>query len=60
MMPIYEFIMSCGHVQKKECAEPSKYFEQDMAYYKAQGLCDACWEKLHEFYDTQMARRGGD
>lgn len=47
-MPFYEFDMSCGHVEQKECADPSKYYQIDRAYYKAQGLCDACWKKLHE------------
>lgn len=42
------FNMSCGHSEEKEVAEPSKYLKIDRDYYEKQGLCDACWTKLHE------------
>lgn len=42
------FNMSCGHTEEKEAADPSKYYEIDRKYYKAQGLCTNCWNKLHE------------
>lgn len=42
------FAMSCGHSEEREVAEPSKYYQIDHDYYRAQGLCSACWAKLHE------------
>lgn len=52
-MPIYEFAMSCGHFAKRECADPSKYLQVDKKYYKAQGLCDECWKRLHESHQKE-------
>ena len=47
-MAIYVFHMSCGHTAEREVAEPSKYYEIDRRYYEKHGLCDDCWNKLHE------------
>lgn len=47
-MALYRFNMSCGHTAEREVAEPSKYYEIDRNYYEKQGLCDDCWNKLHE------------
>lgn len=44
----YTFNMSCGHTAEREVADPGKYYEIDREYYKKQGLCDACWDKLQE------------
>lgn len=47
-MAVYTFHMSCGHTAEREVADPGKYYDTDRAYYEKQGLCDACWDKLHE------------
>lgn len=44
----YMFTMSCGHEEEREVAVPEKYLKIDSEYYNRQGLCSACWEKLHE------------
>lgn len=44
----YLFRMSCGHDAEREVADPKKYLKLDKEYYKKQGLCDACWDKLRE------------
>lgn len=41
------FNMSCGHTEEKEVVDPSKYLKIDREYYAKQGLCSACWAKLH-------------
>lgn len=55
----FAFHMSCGHIEEKEVAEPSKYLKIDRDYYEKQGLCDACWAKLYEShrqYQQQQAK----
>ena len=44
----FMFDMSCGHAEEREVVDPAKYLKLDRDYYKKQGLCSACWEKLHE------------
>lgn len=39
-------MMSCGHQAKREVADPAKYYDIDREYYRKQGLCDKCWDKL--------------
>ena len=43
---MYNFMMSCGHMAKREVAEPEKYYNIDRDYYAKQGLCDKCWDRL--------------
>ncbi len=45
-MGMYNFMMSCGHMAKREVAEPEKYYNIDRDYYAKQGLCDKCWDRL--------------
>jgi len=45
-MGMYNFMMSCGHQAKREVADPAKYYDIDREYYRKQGLCDKCWDKL--------------
>ena len=47
-MGMYKFMMSCGHEDTREVADPTKYFNIDKEYYRKQGLCDECWKGLHE------------
>lgn len=37
-MGMYNFMMSCGHMAKREVAEPEKYYNIDRDYYAKQGL----------------------
>ena len=43
---MYNFMMSCGHQAKREVADPAKYYNIDREYYRKQGLCDKCWDRL--------------
>ena len=45
-MGMYKFMMSCGHQAKREVADPAKYYNIDREYYRKQGLCDKCWDRL--------------
>jgi len=45
-MGMYNFMMSCGHQAKREVADPAKYYNIDREYYRKQGLCDKCWDRL--------------
>lgn len=47
-MGMYKFMMSCGHEDTREVADPIKYYNIDREYYSKQGLCDECWKDLHE------------
>lgn len=47
-MGMYKFMMSCGHEDTREVADPIKYYNIDREYYSKQGLCDECWKGLHE------------
>lgn len=47
-MGMYKFMMSCGHEDTREVADPTKYYNIDKEYYRKQGLCDECWKGLHE------------
>lgn len=47
-MGMYKFTMSCGHEDTREVADPKKYLDIDRKYYAKQGLCKACWDKVHE------------
>jgi len=58
-MARYTFNMSCGHTAEREVADPGKYYELDREYYKKQGLCDACWDKLRE-QNRRPERKGGN
>jgi hypothetical protein len=53
----FTFTMSCGHTEDIEVADPKKYLRIDREYYKKQGLCSACWAKLHEQREQERQLR---
>lgn len=55
-MGMYNFLMSCGHMAEREVADPAKYYNIDREYYKKQGLCDKCWDKLKTDKEKSMKR----
>ena len=45
---IYNVIMSCGHSQLEDLADTGEQLKLDLDYFRRQGLCHDCWEKLIE------------
>jgi len=54
-----DFVMSCGHVQTKDCFTTGEQLRIDKQYFASQGLCDKCWKALRDKREKEKREKNG-